>query len=378
MSDVQVIERGHFDELLDALAGRGYTIVGPTVRDRAIVYDEVRRADELPVGWTDEQDGGKYRLRRREDEALFGYAVGPHSFKQYQLPSQVKLWEARIDEHGALSDVTEPPAEPRRFAFLGARSCELHAIGILDNVLLGGPHPDPADRARTADAFIVAVQCAVAGGTCFCVSMNTGPVAEKGFDLALTEVIEEGEHYFTVEVGSERGGEVLADVAHREAATEDRDAAKAIHARTAESMGRQLDTTDLKGLLYRNYDHPRWDEVAERCLTCGNCTMVCPTCFCTTVEDVTSLQGDRVERHQSWDSCFTIDYSGMHGGAARTSPKSRYRQWMTHKLATWWDQFDTSGCVGCGRCITWCPVAIDLTEEAQAIRASEEERDAGA
>jgi sulfhydrogenase subunit beta (sulfur reductase) len=367
-----VIERVDFDALIAALTGRGYTVVGPTVRAEAIVYDEIMRTDDLPVGWTDEQDGGHYRLRRRDDQALFGYAVGPHSWKKYQLPAEVKLWSARVDEHGGLTDVTEPPREAPRYAFLGARSCELHAMGILDRVLLRGKHPDPADRVRGEDLFVVAVQCGEAGGTCFCVSMGTGPVSERGFDLALTEVLEDGRHYFVAEVGSELGAEVMADVPHGAAADTDRAAAESVHARTAAQMGRELDVTDIRDLLYRNYEHPRWEEVAERCLTCGNCTMVCPTCFCTTVEDVTDLAGEHVERHQRWDSCFTIDYSNIHGGAVRSSTRSRYRQWMTHKLATWFDQFGSSGCVGCGRCITWCPVGIDLTEEARAIRESEE------
>ncbi|HTT30486.1 MAG TPA: 4Fe-4S dicluster domain-containing protein [Solirubrobacteraceae bacterium] len=371
MTPDHVIERSDFDELFGALLRQGYTIVGPTVRDRAIVYDEIRASADLPVGWTDEQDGGHYRLRRRDDEALFGYAVGPHSWKQYQLPAQVSLWQARVDERGALVDVSEPPRTTPRYAFFGARSCELHAMGILDRVLLGGSHPDPADRARRQDVFVVAVQCAQAGGTCFCVSMNTGPVAESGFDLALTEIIDDGRHYFTVQVGSDRGAAVLRDVPHQPAAGHERVAAGAVHARTAAQMGRELDTEGIKELLYRNFEHPRWDEVAERCLTCGNCTMVCPTCFCTTVEDVTDLAGEHVERTQRWDSCFTVDYSHIHGGAVRASPRSRYRQWMTHKLASWWDQFDSSGCVGCGRCITWCPVGIDITEEARAIRESE-------
>ena len=366
-----ILQRADFDALLDTLARRGYTVVGPTVRDQAIVYDEIAAASDLPVGWTDEQEGGRYRLARRDDEALFGYAVGPHSFKKYQLPAKVTLWRGRIDEHGGLTDVREPAREPARYAFLGARSCELHAAGILDRVLLGGSHPDPGDRARMDGLFVVAVQCGEAGGTCFCVSMKTGPVAEQGFDLALTEVLEAGEHYFVVEVGSERGAEVMNDVPHIDAGGPARAAAEAVHERTASQMGRQLDTDGLKELLYRNYEHPRWQEVADRCLSCGNCTMVCPTCFCTTVEDVTDLDGSHVEREQKWDSCFTVDYSQIHGGAVRASPRSRYRQWMTHKLATWWDQFDTSGCVGCGRCITWCPVAIDLTEEAAAIRADE-------
>jgi ferredoxin len=371
-----VIERTDFDELFAALSKRDYTIVGPTVRDGAIVYDELRCAADLPVGWTDEQDGGHYRLRRRGDEALFGYAVGPHSWKRYQLPPEVTVWEARIGDRGELVDVVEPPPSPRRYAFIGARSCELHATGILDRVLVGGAHPDPADRARTEGAFVIAVQCGEPGGTCFCVSMNTGPVAAAGFDLALTEVIGGGSHRFVVEVGSDRGADLLADVTHTSAGDADRDAARQVHARTASRMGRELDTSGIKELLYRNYEHPRWDEVADRCLTCGNCTMVCPTCFCTTVEDVTDLAGERVERSQRWDSCFTVDYSYVHGGAVRSSARSRYRQWMTHKLATWIDQFGSSGCVGCGRCITWCPVGIDITEEVRAIRDGEEDADA--
>jgi sulfhydrogenase subunit beta (sulfur reductase) len=377
MRGVQVIQRGDFDALLGALVRRGYVIVGPTVRDQAIVYDRIASSADLPVGWTDEQDGGHYRLRRREDGALFGYAVGPHSWKKYQLPAEVRLWRARVDERGGLVELEEGPREPPRYAFLGARSCELHAIGILDRVLLGSSRPDPADRARTEDVFVIAVQCGQAGGTCFCVSMNTGPVAEKGFDLALTEVIEAGAHYFVVEVGSSRGEQVLGDVPHRSASDSSRAAATAVHERTAAQMGRELDTTGIKELLYRNYEHPRWDEVAERCLTCGNCTMVCPTCFCTTVEDMTDLDGTHVERQQRWDSCFTVDYSQLSGGPVRSSARSRYRQWMTHKLSTWIDQFGSSGCVGCGRCITWCPVGIDITEEARAIRESDQAPEGG-
>ena len=205
-------------------------------------------------------------------------------------------------------------ASRARYAFLGARSCELHAIGILDRALLSGPRPDPADSARTAELFIVAVQCGQAGGTCFCVSMNTGPVAQRGFDLALTEILDAAQHYFVVEVGSERGAEVMRDVVHADALESDLQRAHSVHEGTAAQMGRELDTTDIKELLYRNFQHPRWDEVADRCLSCGNCTMVCPTCFCTTVEDVTDLQGEHVERHQRWDSCFTVDYSHIHGG----------------------------------------------------------------
>jgi ferredoxin len=355
--------------LFDALERRGYRVLGPTVREKAIVYDELASPADLPRGWTDEQQGGRYRLRRRDDEALFGYAVGPHSWKRFLYPPVQPLWQADRTQQGV--EIVPEPHPAERLAFIGVRACELHAIAIQDRVFLGGNHVDPIYRARREGAFIVAVNCGQAGGTCFCVSMKTGPKADSGFDLALTEVQDGGRHRFLVEIGSGRGAEVLAEVPRADADAEDRDAAQRATERAAAQMGRVMDTTDIKELLYRNYDHPRWADVADRCLTCANCTMACPTCFCTTVEDTADLTGDHAERWRKWDSCFTMDFSYIHGGSVRASPRARYRQWMTHKLATWFDQFGTSGCVGCGRCITWCPVGIDITEELRAIRESE-------
>jgi ferredoxin len=138
--------------------------------------------------------------------------------------------------------------------------------------------------------------------------------------------------------------------------------------RAERDMQRQMYTEDLPRLLYDNLEHPRWDEVATRCLSCTNCTQVCPTCFCVTVEDHSNLKGTVAERTRVWDSCFTLDFSHVYGGNIRPTIRSRYRQWLTHKLASWIDQFGIIGCVGCGRCITWCPVGIDITEEVRAIR----------
>jgi ferredoxin len=368
-TDMRVIERETLDALLSALRERGYKPIGPTIRDQAIVYDEISSTEDLPAGWTDEQDGGTYRLHRRDDEALFGYVVGPRSWKSFLHPPRLKLFRASRDGGGL--EITEEPDEPPRYAFIGVRSCDLHAIATQDRVLIGGEHPDPHYAKRREGTFIVAINCGEAGGTCFCVSMGTGPKAEAGYDLALTELLDGGSHRFTVEAGSERGAELLAELPSVAAEADDEQAAQACTERAATQMGRHLETDGIKDLLYRNYEHPRWDEVSERCLTCGNCTMVCPTCFCTTVEDVSDLAGTESERWRSWDSCFTTDFTYLSGGVVRSSPRSRYRQWMTHKLATWIDQFGTSGCVGCGRCITWCPVAIDITEEAAAIRASD-------
>jgi formate hydrogenlyase subunit 6/NADH:ubiquinone oxidoreductase subunit I len=364
-----VIERAAFPALLAALRARGYELIGPTVRDNAIVYDRIAGVEDLPAGWTDEQAGGHYRLQRRADAALFGYSVGPQSWKQFLYPPVLRLWRGTRTETG-FTVVPETDEPPQR-ALIGVRACELHAIAIQDRVLLQGPYVDPAYAARREKLFIVAVNCGQAGGTCFCVSMQTGPQATFGYDLALTEVLDGARHYFVVESGTERGASVLADVPHVRADVAEQAAATAAVAAATAQMGRTLDTDGLKDLLYRNTENPRWDMVAQRCLNCANCTMVCPTCFCTTVEEVTDLTGEHAERQRRWDSCFTTDFSYIHGGSVRPTPKARYRQWMTHKLATWVDQFGTAGCVGCGRCITWCPVGIDITEEARAIRESE-------
>ncbi len=296
--------------------------------------------------------------------------MGQQSWKQFLFPPQKPLWEARREGRGFR--IIAAAEDAPRFAFIGVRPCDLHAMEVQDRVFLRGKYVDPTYKARREAAFIVAVNCGGGScGTCFCVSMGTGPKATFGFDLALTEVLANGAHYLVTEVGSERGAEVLGQVRHLTAGREELDAAARVVAATAGHMGRRLDTRGIKELLYRNYEHPRWDEVTNRCLTCGNCTYVCPTCFCHTTEDATDVTGSVAQRRRRMDVCFTVDFSYIHGGSIRATERSRYRQWLTHKLATWLDQFGCLGCIGCGRCITWCPVAIDLTEEVRAIRETE-------
>jgi sulfhydrogenase subunit beta (sulfur reductase) len=361
-----VIEPEGLDALVDALQERGYLVLGPTVRDGAIVYAELEGASDLPVGWTDSQDAGTYRLVRREDDARFGFAVGPHSWKQFLFPPRIRLWQARRDGSGVL-DVDDSPPDVRPLAFVGVRSCDLHAIATQDTVFMAGRFVERDYAARREGAFVVAANCFEPGGTCFCASMGTGPRAQWGYDLALTEILE-GEHRLLVEVGTDRGAAVLGDVPSRPAVQADVDAADRAVSGAAARMGRRMESEGLRDLLAGSLEHPRWDDVSERCLTCGNCVLVCPTCFCSTVEDHTDLAGAQAERWRVWDTCFSVDHSYIHGGSIRPTNRSRYRQWMTHKLGTWHDQFGSSGCVGCGRCITWCPVGIDITEEVAAIR----------
>ena len=326
--DRWVMEPQLLQLLFDVLQAEGYLLVGPTIKQEAIVYDRLNTVGDLPVGWTDEQEGGKYRLKKRDEEALFGYAVGPHSWKKFLFPPELRLWRASREAEG-FQVLPDQPASPR-YAFIGVRSCELHAMAIQDRVFMSGRYSDPHYRAAREGAFIVAVNCGVAGGTCFCVSMGTGPQATLGYDLALTEVLEGDRHYLLVETGTEKGAQVLAQVPHRPAHDDDITAAQRVVDQTAQQMGRTMDTSGIKELLYRNYEHPRWDNVADRCLACANCTWVCPTCFCSTVEDTSDLTGQQAERWRRWDSCFTLDFSHIYGGSVRSTTRSRYRQWMTH------------------------------------------------
>ncbi len=360
-----VIAKEALQHLFTALRAANYTLVGPTVRDEAIVYDEINQTADLPIGWTDQQEPGSYRLEQRKDEHYFGYVVGPQSWKKFLYPPKLTLYSAHRNGDGFSIEANQ---ETPQYALIGVRGCELAAISIQDRVFLDGAFGDPHYKARRERAFVLAVNCTEPKSTCFCVSMQSGPKVDSNFDLALTELDES----FLLAVGSEIGAEMLADTGWRLAGAYELNQARLLLAQAEEQMGRALDTHDLPDLLLNNLDHPRWDEVAERCLSCMNCTLVCPTCFCTDVQDVSDLTGQNTERVRVWDSCFNPDFSHVFGGNLRPNVRSRYRQWLTHKLASWEEQFGSLGCTGCGRCITWCPVGIDLTEEVAAIRGGRE------
>ncbi len=361
--------KSRFDGLIQLLHADGFEVVGPRIEQQAIVYGPIRSASELPIGWTDRQAPGSYRLERREDEMYFGFAVGPHSWKKYLFPPVLRL--IQIGRKGQDYTVTNPEPEPPRRAFLGMRACELHALAVQDRTFLN-PRTPTADAYYTQARdrlFLIAVECEVPGGTCFCKSMNTGPAVDGSvaFDLALTE-LEDG---FVLRAGSAAGEAVRERLGLDPADEKQIEEARRRVEDSGRSMGRAVDVTDIRDLLHGNQEHPRWDEVAGRCLACTNCTLVCPTCFCSSVEDVTDLGTETAERIRRWDSCFNPEFGQVHGGNFRPTIRARYRQWLTHKFASWFDQFDVSGCVGCGRCITWCPVGIDVTEEITAIRTSD-------
>jgi ferredoxin len=367
--EARVLPRKSLNDLIAALAAAGFRVLGPSVRDGAIVFSDIDTDADLPIGWVDKQGPGEYRVQQTDSRRVFEFVVGPHSLKRHLFVPRRRLLSIDRAGDGDIS-FQEAVDQPEKLAILGARPCDLAAVEVQDRVFMREDFPDADYVRRRKNLFIVVVNCSHPAATCFCTSMGTGPRADSGFDLALTELIDEDRHDFLVEIGSEVGNGVIESVQTVPATDADIEAAEKVTAKAQAAISRSLDTDGIRDLLLDNLNDPIWDEIAERCLSCGNCTMACPTCFCSTVEDVTDLTGDHAERWQVWDSCFAIEHSYIHGGSVHRSTRSRYRQWMTHKLASWIDQFGTSGCVGCGRCIVWCPVGIDITEEAAKLRVS--------
>jgi NAD(P)H-flavin reductase/ferredoxin len=364
------LPRDRLDDLLIALAAGGRRVVGPTVADGAIVFADLSRAESLPAGWTLATAPGRARLDRLPDgpgEArVFAYPVSGEGIKRFTFPSRVDVLSMSTSDDGRIQVTVEGQGEPGPLAIVGARACDLAALGVHDRVLAEGPAVDPDYAARRRDLLIVAVDCAVAGSTCFCASMGAGPEVTSGADMVITE-LDDG---FVVRVPTP-AGERVVEALHLSAASDDRIAAAAAQAAaTRAALGTAAIPPNPRDLLLGNLDHPRWDAVAERCIACANCTLVCPTCFCTGLEVRSGFDTAASSASRTWDSCFTEGYAQIAGGSFRPRHRDRYRQWLTHKFATWWDQFGTSGCIGCGRCIAWCPVGIDVRAELNAIAAT--------
>ena len=357
---MHVLPAARLSDLMELLDDDGYEVIGPALRNGAIDYVPVRRARDLPLGVTDEQAPGHYRTSNG-GSAYCGCTAAGQSWKRQTYRPDATIFHTERTPDGLRFRAADTPGRP--MAFLGVRACEVAALRIQDRVFDGG---DVDYSARRDGALIIGVNCASAGGTCFCTSMGTGPQLEEGFDLALTEITE-GEHRFVVEAGTDKGAAILERLDLEGAGDADSTARQDVLDACLASFTKTFEETGTRELLQANPLHPQWDDVATRCLACGSCTMVCPTCFCSEHEEVTGLDGT-IEHRRRWESCFSIEFSTLHGHAVRSSVGSRYRQWLTHKLAHWYDQFGTSGCVGCGRCITWCPVGIDLTKEVEAIR----------
>ena len=348
-------------QLIELLGRQGYRVIAPVISDGTVQWGTITRVSDLPIGWRDTQEPGRYRVEETDSRQIFSTVIGAQSAKPLTFAPQERLITIERTASSQQSRSENPTTE--KIAVLGIRACDLAGLAVQDRIFLHDAFVDPYYHARREALLLIVVNCTRSLSTCFCSSMETGPRAKDHFDLALTEL----DAGFLVETGSPIGSALVQELALAPAQDDLVAEADIRIEECARSQSRRLDTTALPHALYDAHDHRRWNDVADRCLACGNCTMVCPTCFCHTVEETPDLHRQFSERTRLWDSCFTQDHGYIHGKNIRPTIKDRYRMWLTHKLAAWIDQFGTSGCVGCGRCITWCPVGIDLTEELPAL-----------
>ncbi|MBI2426067.1 MAG: 4Fe-4S dicluster domain-containing protein [Candidatus Hydrogenedentes bacterium] len=363
-----ILEREYLAALATLLLGRGYELIGPKLAGGVITYAPLAGIEEMARKIRDAQGPGHYRSSPGEEDVWFSYVPGAASLKPWFNPPKCLVCRMRGSADEFLNE-TPPVTAPKR-AFIGVRACEVAALRMQDKIFLEGPYADPEYRARREGALILAVNCSHPAETCFCASMQTGPKATTGFDLALTEISAKGKPAFLIEKGSDAGGELLGELPVRMATAKDKEAAILVSERAAQQITREINPERAARGLAAGLEHPHWATLESRCMNCANCTLVCPTCFCSTMEDSTSLSGDTAERWRLWDSCFVSEFTYIHGGSIRKSGASRYRQWLGHKFSHWHKQFGASGCVGCGRCIAWCPAGIDITRELAVFEAS--------
>lgn len=355
------LDRAELSSLFAQLERLGYSIYGPQARDGAIVFDQLQKVDQLPQGWQDIQKPGSYQLEQTESPRYFHWANGPQAIKPLLFSSREVMWQARKQDDGSIEFVI-PEHQIEKVAVIGAKACDVAALKLQDQHFLQGEFVDPGYKAKRQGLFIVAVNCSRAASTCFCASTGDGPSCESGFDLCLTE-LEEG---FLIEVGSDYGEKVIQVLNLQTATAAQLQKAEYQKADVIESQGRQLRPIAINQLQSQR-SHPQWDDIAERCLACGNCTMVCPTCFCHRHHEEPVLDGKSSEHVREWDSCFGESHGELAGFQVRKTVKQRYQQWMIHKLDTWQEQYERSGCTGCGRCMSWCPAEIDFVKEANTI-----------
>ncbi len=358
-----ILQKEELDVLLQALRDEGYQTVGPKIKHEVLQYGPITGLADLPQGYSTHQTNGEYRLQDKGHSRYFDITHGSQSWKQFIFPARKELFT--LNKENSHWEPVDAPEAPPAYALIGVRPCDLAAINILDNVFIREDFYDPIYSGRRSRLFILAADCLHPSGTCFCNSMDTGPEAKNGYDLKLTEL----EDVFLVKIGSEMGCAMIKKVAWEPAAAFHQKAAQQGLEKARQQMGRVLENKEsLPDLLANNLESHLWTEVGEKCMSCTSCTLVCPTCFCWDTVDVTDITGKQTHRERIWDSCFNIAYSAQAGGNTRPTVRSRYRQWLTHKFGNWVHQFGTSGCVGCGRCITWCPAGIDVTEQISAFQ----------
>jgi ferredoxin len=337
--EIFVMEKKDFPSFIEELR-KEYEFIGPVRKGKSYIFDKISDEKEISLD--------------------YDTTILPPK-KLFFLPEE-KLFSFLRKEKGRV-DIKEEEKEAKR-ALFGVHPCDVKALLLLDQVMKGD-FLDPYYVKRRQKTILIAMNCTQPRENCFCTSFDTGPELKEGYDLLLTDL----DRKYLVEVGTLDGKRLLERVKTSKAGKGDVKKKKQKIEGAREKIKKKIETEGLEADLKKNFNHEKWKEVKDKCLFCGSCTHVCPTCFCYNVSDFNAHTLKSGERIRNWDSCLTLEFAEVAlGGNFRKDREARIKQRIYHKLAYFKEQFGSFGCVGCGRCIDTCVKDIDITEVINEIR----------
>jgi len=326
----KIIEKQNMAPFVDNLINAEAEVIGPKRKDGKYAFDKLIETGELCLDY---------------DTTL----LPP---KMYLFPPKETLIKFELGKEPEV----EPVAEAKPLILFGVHPYDIKAIELLD-VAFSTTNPDINYLSRREKAVIIGVDCLNPNPNAFCPSLGTA-TAETGFDLMLTDI---GDSY-VVAIGSSKGEQLLTKYAETREASQAELAQRNSERQKALARYKvtlNISPEELPQLLDKSWDSPWWKEKSEKCLSCGSCIVVCPTCFCFDVQDDIALNLKEGERYRQWDGCMLADFAAVAGGGNfRGDKESRFRHRMYRKGKYIWERYGKLGCVGCGRCASACLAEI--------------------
>ena len=323
----------------DALAG-----IINKLSEQMLVYAPVK-----------DEDNVLFKALEKGMEPLVDYSNTRNAPKNFFFPKTETMMRYMRTERGM--ELSGEEEEAKEAVLFGARPCDVRSFVLLDYLFDQEKYRDSYYIDKREKTTIISLACIHPPySTCFCTSVGGHPMSEEGADVLLTDI---GDNYLA-EFITPKGEKLLEKMGDLPAADGSADEKKKALSESAEKeIKSHIPGKEIKPWLDDNFEHPFWDTIHQSCLACGTCTYLCPTCHCFDISD--EVKGSDGKRIRTWDSCmywlFTKETSGHN---PRTSQKQRWRQRLMHKFKYFVDNFDEIACVGCGRCVRYCPVNIDI------------------
>lgn len=308
-----------------------------------------------------EEDNVLFAPLSQDTEPFFAYLNSRNAPKQVFFPHTEKLMKYTRTPKGMVFSEEESKAD--KAVLFGVRPCDAQSFALLDMLFDQEKYRDPYYVAKRNNTTVITLTCVQPPyATCFCTSVDGEPLSGGGADILLTEI----DANYLAEFITAKGEKLLKYFGDLKTDEADDSRKMEISEKAKQAIKSKIPAHEIKPLLDSNFEHPFWATIHSKCLACGTCTYLCPTCHCFDISDeATGSDGVRI---RSWDSCmfplFTKETSGHN---PRTSQKERWRQRIMHKFKYYVDNFNAIACVGCGRCVRSCPVNLDIRKVVEDI-----------